>query len=172
MALKLSDREIHKRLTEWRNYKRLYPELKQKYEQAKKRIKELEDALRRERKEREESVETLKLQIEELREMVFGRKKSGSDTDDQEKGCLPKNHSRNKAKERSPSSYRRPTPSDDEVTKENHYSIDSCPDCDEPLCNLKEAVRYLEDIILPAFQGKTVEKQHIETGFLHERGQH
>ena len=34
MALKLSDREIEQRLQKLRNYERLYPKLKKKYEQA------------------------------------------------------------------------------------------------------------------------------------------
>jgi len=164
MALKLSERETQKRLTKLRNYERLYPELQEKYEQAKRRIKDLEDALKKERKEREESVEALRLQIEELREMVFGRKKGNGDSDGKDEPQKPKKCSPKK-KSRSSASYRRSTPSDDEITEENHYNIDSCPDCGEPLSNLKEAIRYLEDIILPALQGKTVEKQHIETGF-------
>ena len=93
-----------------------------------------------------------------------GGKKNDDDSDESKREGQPKQRSSSK-KPRSSDSYRRTTPSDDEVTEENRYGIDSCPDCGESLCNLREAVRYLEDILLPALRGKTVEKQHIETGF-------
>ncbi len=165
MALRLSETEIRKRLQQLRNYERLYPELRKKYEQAKKRIRELEEALARERKEREESVEALRLQIEELREMVFGRRRGGDHTD--ESGEKPSNNNPPaKRAPRSPASYRRPTPKDEDVTQESFHGIDHCPACGEALTQLKEAVRYMEDIVLPALSGlKTVERQRIERGF-------
>jgi len=165
MSLNLPEGEIRKRLQKLRNYERLYPELRKKYEQAKRRIRELEEALARERREREESVEALRLQIEELREMVFGRKRGGGGEDD---GAQPpdERHSPQKRQPRSPASYRRSLPKDGEVTQESFHGIDHCPDCGRVLTQLRESVRYLEDIVLPALSGlKTVERQRIETGF-------
>lgn len=166
MALHLSEEEIRRRLIEWRNYKRLYPELREKYEQAKRRIRELEEALARERREREESIEALRLQIEELREMVFGRKRGGDDGNGQPRQQSFSAEVPKEKKPRLPTSYRRPIPKDGEVTQEAFHGIERCPDCGEPLTNLQEVMRYLEDIVLPALAGgKTVTKRCIETGF-------
>jgi transposase len=164
MAFRLSEQEIRKRLTKLRNYERLYPKLQRKYAALKIRVKELEIELERERRLREETVEALKLQIEELREMVFGRKRGGGDEEEGQRSLRTE-----LAKEKHPrsaSSYRRPTPMQEEITGKTFHGIDCCPDCGEPLANLREAVRYLEDIVIPAVSGlKTVEKQQIEIGF-------
>lgn len=163
---KLTQEEIDRCMVELYNYRRLYPELRQKYEALKAENIQLKEELARERKEREESVEALKLQVEELREMVFGRKRGGDD----ENGQTGQDSSKPKApkdkKFRSPASYRRATPKPEDVTEKTHHGIDACPDCGEHLMNLREAVRYLEDIVIPALAGlKTVRKQVIETGF-------
>lgn len=167
MTLKLSEAEIQRRLQKLRNYERLYPELREKYEQAKRRIQELEEALARERREREESVEALRLQVEELREMVFGRKRGGTGEGSGGAGeGRSEEHPQRERQPRPPASYRRPTPKEEDVTQESFHGIDHCPACGEMLTQLKEAVRYLEDIVLPALSGlKIVERQRIETGF-------
>lgn len=163
---KLSQEEIDRRMIELYNYRRLYPELRRNYDQAKERIRELEEELARERREREDAIEALTLRIEELSEMVFGRKRGKKDDDDtppkdDQDGSPP-----TPKQPRSPASYRRPTPQEEEVTEEKRYGIDSCPACGDALTNLYEAVRYLEDIVLPALSGLMIcEKQTIETGF-------
>lgn len=163
---KLSQEEIDRRMVELYNYRRLYPELQHKYAALKRRVKELEIELEHERRLREETVETLKLQIEELREMVFGRKRGDDDGSGTSGQQLSKADPPRLKTPRSPASYRRPTPKEEDVTQETIHSIDCCPDCGEHLTNLQEAVRYIEDIILPALAGlKIVEKQRIETGF-------
>lgn len=157
---KLSEIEIQKRLTELRNYQRLYPELKEKYEIEKAKRKELEQRA----SEQDQEIEALKLQIEELRVMVFGKKKD--DSDDDPYLPRPKNNKLKKRKKRMKSSYRRRVPTDEEVTKEEYHSIDTCPDCGEPLQNIKEVIRFEEDIVLPALENlKHVIRHHIETGF-------
>jgi transposase len=162
---KLSQEEIDRRMIELYNYRRLYPELRRKYEELKIENRQLKAELAQERKERQETVEVLKLQIEELREMVFRRKRGKQDDDDPPTPSSSV-EKQPKKKPRSPSSFRRSVPKEEEVTEEKHFSIDCCPDCGEPLTNLREAVRYLEDIILPALSGlKIVEKHVIETGF-------
>ena len=85
MAIKLSEAEIQKRLQRLRNYERLYPKLRQKCERLEKENRELRRALEQEWRERVETVEALQLQIEELREMVFGRKKNDDDSDERGK---------------------------------------------------------------------------------------
>lgn len=166
MALTLPEKEIQRRLQRLRNYDRLYPRLKKKCAKLERENKELRRSLEQERRERVETVEALKLQIEELREMVFGRKRGCDDENGQPQRQSPGAGAPKGKKPRAPASYRRPTPKDDEVTQEMFHGIDSCPNCGEHLINLQEAVRYLEDIVLPAFAGlKSVTKQRIETGF-------
>ena len=169
MALNLPEGEIRRRLQKLRNYERLYPELKRKYETLKVRVRELEAALERERRLREEMVETLTLQIEELREMVFGRKRGGGDDENGQSGQRSLRTEPPKEKNpRSSASYRRPTPKEEEVTQESFHGIDCCPDCGTPLTHLREVVRFLEDIVLPLLNRnplKTVERRRIETGF-------
>jgi transposase len=156
----LSEEEIRKRLERLRNYDRLYPELREKYEEEKAQRKVLE--LRVE--EQDGEIEVLKLQIEELRGMIFGRKKN--DDDDPYLPKPKKKPKKPKKKPRSSSSYRRRVPEESEVTEESFHGIDACPDCGEPLRDLQEVVRYTEDIILPALENlKHVIKHRIETGF-------
>lgn len=163
---KLSHEEIDRRMVELYNYRRLYPELRQKYEELKEENRQLKAELAWERKERKETVEALKLQVEELREMVFGRKRGGNPPEATD-GEPPKGHAPKKeSTSRTPTSYRRPVPKDEDMTQESFHGIEHCPACGEALTNLREVVRYLEDIVLPALSGlKTVERQHIETGF-------
>ena len=162
----LSKEEIDRRMIELYNYRRLYPELRQKYEALKAENIRLREELARERKERIETVEMLKLQIEELREMVFGRKRGGDDDEHGHTGGPSDSRHLKDKKPRSPASYRRPTPRDEDVTKETMHSIDCCPECGEHLTNLHEAVRFVEDLVIPALTSlKIVEKQRIETGF-------
>lgn len=163
----LSPEEIRQRMIDWYNWSKELPRAREEIRKLKEENKQLRADLARERKEREESVEALKLQIEELREMVFGRKRGGGDDENGETGQGSSDSTPPKdTKPRPPSSFRRPTPTDEEVTEEKHYGIDSCPDCGDPLKNLREVVRYVEDIVIPALAGlKIVEKQRIETGF-------
>ena len=152
-------------MIQWRNWKREVPCLRAEVRRLREENRLLKAELARERKEREETVEALKLQIEELREMVFGRKRGGDDDANGSSQSSSSNSEPKEKKSRSPVSYRRPVPKD-EVTEEKHFSIDCCPDCGELLTHLKEAVRYMEDIIIPALSKlKTVEKHTIETGF-------
>ena len=151
-------------MIEWRNLKKLYPELREKYEVEKKRCMELEAELAQERKERRETEEKLLLRIEQLETMVFGRKNKDDDGDTSPPGKRKKK--RKKAKNRNADSYRRAIPKEEDVTDEQYHTIDTCPDCGEVLKNLREVVRYEEDIVIPALENlKYVIKHHIETGF-------
>lgn len=164
---KLSQEELNQRMIDWYNWSKELPDLRRKYAEAKVEIRQLRESLDQERKTREETVEALKLQIEELREMVFGRRGGKDDDENTPKGGSSDEETSKKTKEPRPaSSYRRPTPKPEEVTEETRHGIDCCPDCGEALTNLREAMRYLEDIVIPALAGlKTVKKQIIETGF-------
>ena len=77
-------------------------------------------------------------------------------------------------KSRDPSSFRRSAPQDYEITKEETFKIDTCPDCGSLLIKGYFIIRYIEDILLPYLDekqnkiispSKTVIKQMIEKGW-------
>ena len=155
---KLSEQQIKDKLTEGRNYKRLYFELKAKYDDLKAENKQLKQELVDQRQYFSSVVETQAAQIAELQSMVFGRKKrprSGG-------GHITPKQPRDAA------SYRRPVP-DDEVTSEVHHAINACHHCGGSLTDKETCTRFVQDIILAALaadtQFKTVEKQTVERGY-------
>jgi transposase len=156
---KLSEQQIKDKLTEGRNYKRLYFELKTKYDDLKTENKQLKQELVDQRLYFTSVIETQAAQIAELQTMVFGRKKrprSGG-------GIVAPKVPRDAA------SYRRPKPSEDEITSEEHHGVDTCKHCAGPLTDKETHTRYTEDIILaalsPAARFKTVVKHSIERGY-------
>lgn len=159
MPRKLSESQIKQKLSEGRNYKRLYFELKVKYDELKLENAQLKQELIDQRQYFAAIIETQAAQITELQTMVFGRKKRPHSGD----------NSKPPPKPRDPDSYRRDTPNDDEITSEVHHTIDACHHCGGELTDKEEHIRYLEDIILAALnnlaQFKTVEKHTIERGY-------
>jgi len=122
------------------------------------RVKFLEE----ENKELKLKVETLESRVEELCKIVFGGKNKGGKKDKEEK------------KLRDKSSYRRAIPELHEITKEETFNIDACPDCGSFLIKKYFITRYIEDILLPCLDaltglinapGKEVVCQHIEKGW-------
>lgn len=112
----------------------------------------------------EAKTENLELQIKALQKIVFGRKHDGNKNDDDKTPKPP----------RSISSYRRPIPKPEEITKEESYFIDTCPDCGTFLIDKVILVRYIVDIILPYLNeqsgvletpARIVIKQAIEKGW-------
>lgn len=84
MPNKLSDEQINLKLTEGRNYKRLYFELKDKYDAVVAENKQLKVMLAEQKAYFESIIETQNVRITELETMVFGRKgkpRSGSKAD-------------------------------------------------------------------------------------------
>lgn len=159
---KLSDEQIKQKLIEGRNYKRLYFELKIKYDDLKAENKQLKQMLVDQRTYFEALLETQAARITELETQVYGRKPKGgkrSSADKPDTDTQP----------RSAASYRRPKPTDDEITSEHHHAIDGCHHCDGPLVDKQTHERFIEDIILAALsslkQFKTVQKQTIERGW-------
>jgi len=163
---KLTDEQVKQKLVEGRNYKRLYFELKVKYDELKVENRQLKQELADQRQYFESIIETQAAQISELQTMVFGSKKR------------PRSGGGHKAPKqpRDAASYRRPTPAEDEVTSEEHFRIDACHHCGGPLTNKEEYVRYVEDIVLAALEAitkfKTVQKQTIERGYCIRCGKH
>lgn len=159
MGKRLSDQEIKLRLQEGRNYKRLYLELKIKYDEVVLENKQLRQELLDQRQYFESIIETQAAQIAELQTMVFGRKKRDRSGDNDNKPSQP----------RGPESYRRDTPKDETITSEEHHAINACHHCGGPLTDKEEYVRFVEDIIIAALNNlakfKTTVKQTIERGY-------
>jgi hypothetical protein len=165
---KLTNEQIQQKLTEGRNYKRLYFELKDKFDDAQTEIKQLKQELRDQREYFESIVETQAAQIAELQTMVYGRKP---------KGGLPAKVKTAAIKQpRSNDSYRRPLPPASAITSEEHHSIHECHRCGHTLTDKAEAVRYEEDIVVaaldPRLDSKKVTKHTIETGWCSKCGQY
>ena len=72
---KLTDQEIKTRLTEGRNYKRLYTELKITYDTVTTELKAENKELRQLLQQALDQNQTQAIQIAELQQMVFGKKK-------------------------------------------------------------------------------------------------
>lgn len=122
----------------------------------------------------EKQIEGLNLIVEELRRMVFGKKKAtgsegsnGSGVDTNSANGDGQTKKRKKA-ERTADSYRRAVPKEDEVTETIDHPLTHCPDCGTLLLGLKQIIRYTEDIIdLVKLAGvlKKIEKHIIGSGY-------
>lgn len=164
MALQLTEQEIKFRLQRLSNLERLYAERKVKYEE----IKQENETLKAIIKSQSEIIEQQQLRIEELEKMVFGRKKkkkspNSNDEIDRRNDEPPRSQAN-----RLPDSYRRPQPSDDEVTEIKYHPLNTCPDCGAPLTKIRIIERLVEDIepLSNWFKKlKRVIKQKIATGF-------
>lgn len=162
MGHKLSDQEIRRRLQEGRNYKRLYYELKEKYDRVTTDLRSENEQLRQRLAEQAAIIESQAARIEQLEAMVFGRRpKGGFPPTAPATPTTPK-------LTRSAQSYRRPIPDDEAVTAETYHGVTDCQRCGGRLTDRQQCVRYVEDIILPSLANtprKTVEKQTIERGW-------
>ena len=108
----------------------------QNHQDAQARIKQLESDRTEDKAYFQSIIETQAAQIAELQTMVYGRKnrfRSGGKRS-------PSGKSRDAA------SYRRPKPTDDEITSEEHHPIDACNHCGGPLTDKEEYSRFVEDI--------------------------
>lgn len=109
-----------------------------------------------------EQVSDVLVQLEELQRKVFGRKW---------RKPPPRNDSgipSQPSSPRTPETYRRPPPPEEEITETKDFPIESCRDCQTPLSDLKLVVRYQEDIVPPEQWHKVlkrVEKHRITTGW-------
>ncbi len=128
--------------------------------QLKTRIELLEKALTIQEdtlQQKDEIIEKLTLQVEELRRIVFKPKKKSSSV----------GKSKKSKKKRSKDSYQRNVPKDSEITEEINHVIDTCPDCDTKLTSKSIKGFYKEDIKLPNKESnlKIIEKHTIEKGY-------
>lgn len=171
MAFSLSKTTIRQRLVEWRNYKRLHVKHKERNQQLERQIKELKKAnrqLRVQLAERDAFIEKLLLRVGDLEKMVFGEKQDNDR--DSSSGSSSSGHGKGKKgkKRRPKDSFQRSIPSADEITAEEHHSLDACKHCGGPLTRIETVIRYVEDIILPQLlkqATKTAAKHIIERGY-------
>ena len=165
---KLSDEEIKLKLQEGRNYKRLYSELKTRFDDAQAEIKQLKNENIEQRVYFETIIETQNARISELETMVFGRKPKG--------GLKAKVKAKDTRAPRSNDSYRRPLPPASAITNEQYHGIADCHRCGTVLADKDEAIRYEEDIVLaaltPELPQKTTTKHIIERGWCTKCGQY
>jgi transposase len=165
---KLSDEQIKQKLTEGRNYKRLYFELKAMFDEERAEKKQLKAELAELKVLFSKTVELQQARIEELETMVFGRRPSG--------GTPTKTEPAKTKVSRKPTSYRRPLPPASAITGEEYHGITDCHRCGQTLTAKDEAIRYEEDVMLAALSPKvpykTVDRHTIERGWCTKCGQY
>lgn len=140
----LSPEEIKKRLIRLRNVEYLHEvqrfkiwHLRDENRALKKEIKALKLVVN----EQQKTIDDLKLQVAELRTMVFGQKKQKTDDGD----LLPPGAKTPRASD----SYQRLIPRDEDVTEIKSHSLDQCA-CGAKLTSKQITTFYEEDIPLPA----------------------
>jgi len=155
----LSKEEIKKRLIRLRNLERLHKEQKLRIGQFVSEKREFKKEIGRLKvivSEQQRTIDDMKLQIEELRVMVFGKKKKTNDIDDDD--IIPPEEKI----PRSIDSYKRPIPKDEEVTEIKNHPLNHCK-CGTETTKKKTVIFYEEDIPVPA--KKIVRKHVVEKGY-------
>lgn len=152
--------EVKKRLIRLRNLEYLH-------EQQRIRIWHLRDENREFKKEitalktvvveQQKTIDDLKLQIEELRTMVFGKRRKKEKADDDDPLPPPERLPR------TTDSYKRPVPKDEDVTEiKSHPLLNECS-CGTKMAKKQTVIFYEEDIPMPA--KKIVRKHIVEKGY-------
>ena len=167
MSNSLSQEEIKKHLVRLTNLKKLHPaQLKhnKKLLQENKQLKERVAMLEMSDKKKHKIIETLKLQMEELQKIVFGKSKKNkkNESDKNDIDIENKDNGNEEGVQRTAGSYKRKTPKESDITERKESKISTCPDCETKLSKKETKVFYIEDIEIPK---KTVTEQKIEKGF-------
>lgn len=102
------------------------------------------------------AMQDMKLQIEELRTMVFGRKRKQEENDFDDTPPAQRIP-------RATDSYKRPLPKESDVTDTQDHPIDACICCHSSLSERETVTYFEEDIPLP--QKKVVIRHTIERGY-------
>ncbi len=155
----LPPEEIKKHLIRLRNLEYLHEvhrfkiwHLRDENREFRKEIKALKLVVGKQQK----TINDVKLQIEELRTMVFGKKNKRSESDDDDIAPL---------KEKTPrtaESYKRLIPKDAEVSETEPHPLSQCS-CGTGIIKKSTAVFYEEDIPMPT---KKIVREHIvEKGY-------
>jgi transposase len=122
----------------------------------KKRVSVLESAL----VEQQKINTNLHLQLEELRTIVFGKKRKKEEHIDIDDDTPPLEAVVNC---RTPESYKRTAPKDDEITNTKDHPVDTCNHCGGNISEKEIVTYFVEDIPLP--QKKVVIKHVVEKGY-------
>lgn len=157
--MKLSNREIRARMIELHNLRRLHAGQKVRIgllEEQVALLKKENRLLRSANTVLTETVGDLKLQMEELRTIVFGRKRKKEENDLDDAPSAQKSP-------RTTESYKRPRPKEHDVTETKDHPIDACAHCHGQLSERETVTYFEEDIPLP--QKKMVTKHVIEKGY-------
>jgi len=167
---KLSEKEIQKRLIEGRNLKVLHRKAVEQNKKLKRKLQNAEIEIRTLREiveDQGEMIQALKLELEEMKQIVFGRKKKRKDDEENDDDFRPKKEKK-KSRKRTKDSYKRPTPDENDVTAHEYHELGTnCSDCGANLRDKEIVVFYEEDIPLPDKETtlKQVIKHHVEKGY-------
>jgi len=149
----LSTEEIKQRLTRLNNLEHLYPIARKRIDTLveenkflKQRVKELEGN----DKDKNQRIEALSFQFEQIKNKLFGRKP-----------LLSHIRTKREKKIRDAFSYRRPIPAS--VTQTKSHPVNDCADCHGELKRKSTKVFFEEDIPLPI--QKIVIKHEVEVGY-------
>lgn len=156
----LRKEEIKKRLIRLRNLEFLHEQQRFKIWHLRDENRELKneiEALKLTVGAQQKTIDDLKLQMEELRTMVFGKKKK-QEKDDEDDNLLPPKEKIARVAD----SYKRPLPKDQEVTEVKPHIIARCS-CGTEITDKQTIVFYEEDIPIPAT--KIVRKHIVERGY-------
>ncbi|MBT4936774.1 IS66 family transposase [Candidatus Peregrinibacteria bacterium] len=156
----LTQTEIDRRMQEWRNIKVLHKNQQVTIEKFKLKTKELEAQVAI-IPHLLTQIEDLKLQVEELKQIIFGKAKK-DDKPDANFSNLKHSKDKKEKKKREKSSYKRALPEAHEITEIKTHTIDKCKHCSAPLTKKKIITFYEEDIPLPDKENKKQIKICIE----------
>lgn len=162
LGIGLSPEEVAKRLVRLNNLERLHGEQKLRVEKITEENKTLRDRvaiLEMENRTLKSSIEDLRLQLEELRAIVFGKKREKPEPHDDDSPPTSKACDRPRTKE----SYRRKLPKENEVTETKIHPVDCCARCGSQFAERETKTYFEEDIPLP--QKKVVVKHAVEKGY-------
>lgn len=165
-GIRLTDTEIRTRFTRLRNLERLHAHDRKQITALKAKVRQLEQEKAADRVYFKVLIQKQAIQIAELQAMVFGKKKrplSGTLAPEVPNAILPQ--------PRSAASYRRPIPSDEDVTATVTMPLpDNCPHCgsEAGFAHLLTHERYVEDVALPeltpGYRAKLVTKYVVRQG--------
>ncbi len=166
--IKIPEDEIRRRMQKLHNFEKIkYPQLKERSDKLREKVKVLET----ENKiipELKKQIETLQLELEELKAMKFGKRRNNPKITAQKLPSGVENKkSEKKKKKRTAESFRRPEPLESEVTDTLRLEVETCPECGESLENKKEHIHFREDLEKAQERLKTVKriiKTIVETG--------
>lgn len=137
-------------------------------------LKQKQLLLLNKQQQQEKQIESLNLIVEELRRMVFGKKKTKDDSEGSQGGSENASQQdatqsiKRKSANRAKDSYRRGVPQDEDITDNIDHPLTHCPDCGTLLIKLKQIIRYTEDLALLTTLAKLlkkIEKHVIGSGY-------